>query len=108
MRTLHYHSLNKVTCTGTNNATKPCVSFPQTLKSDYDQAMNHFEQCQVLTRLMHNLHFLCTCLYLHSQSLVIFFSQDAYATELFAFLSQEKEFAEKIHKVWSHCLYQYK
>ena len=80
----------------------------ETLKSDYDQAMNHFEQCQVLTRLMHNLHFLCTCLYLHSQSLVIFFSQDAYATELFAFLSQEKEFAEKIHKVWSHCLYQYK
>ena len=45
----------------------------ETLKSDYDQAMNHFEQCQVLTRFMHNLHFLCTCLYLHSQSLVIFF-----------------------------------
>ena len=35
----------------------------ETLKSDYDQAMNHFEQCQVLTRLMHNLHFLRTFLY---------------------------------------------
>ena len=57
----------------------------ETLKSDYDQAMIHFEQCQVLTRFMHNLHFSLHLLIFRFTVSRNFFSQDAYETELFAY-----------------------
>lgn len=64
------------------------------VKTELDQAINHFEQCQVIC--MHYCYFWDIA------------TQDTYATDLFSFLSRERELADILHKVnnsYQECYY---